>query len=92
MAKQREQFKQTSSLADKGSVDTAMKATILFSRNIDCDKHNQNELEKLPKINVDERGKIMDSEEGVEYVYDAVETGDKNQMKVLVRAYGFIYI
>ena len=62
-------------------VQASIKATILFSRNNDCDRYNQTELEKLPKINVNESGQIMKSEDGEEYIYDAVEQGDEHQLK-----------
>ena len=58
----------------------SIKPTVLFSRNADCDRYNENELEKLPMMNVTEADVPIDSDEGEVFEFKASDTGKKQDM------------
>jgi len=58
-----------------------LKHTCLFSRNADCDRANEIELNKLPLINKTSEGDMLSQDEGRHFIYAADETGPVDMLK-----------
>lgn len=58
-----------------------LKHTCLFSKNADCDRANEVELDKLPLINKTSEGDLLSQDEGRHFIYTADESGSVEMLK-----------